>query len=63
MDKNWRQKAFLSPKDIAEILGVHQNTAYEIVNQLPHVMVGRCYRVALEAFEKWIRDQERSNAK
>lgn len=56
---NWRDCDFLTPKQIAEILNIHQNTVYEIVNQLPHIRIGKAYRVARPAFEKWIKDQER----
>lgn len=60
--KHWQEANFLSPKDIAGILSIHINTAYEIVNSIPHIKIGRTYRVAVPAFMKWIRDQERKNA-
>lgn len=63
MEKTWREREFLTPKEIANILSIHQNTAYELVNQLPHIRVGRTYRVATAAFEKWIRDQERMSVR
>ena len=61
--ENWRSQEHLSVKEIAQILHVHLNTAYEVIHQMPHIKIGKTYRVAVTAFEKWIRDQERSCAK
>lgn len=63
MDKSWRDKEYLSARDIRTILSISQNTAYNIIHELPHVRCGNTYRVPTAAFEKWIRDQERSNAR
>ena len=62
MPESWRDKDFLTPRDIADVLGVHLNTGYNIAHKLPHFMVGRLYRVKREAFEQWMRDQERNAA-
>jgi excisionase family DNA binding protein len=61
--RNWRNEEFINAKDIARILNVHLNTAYEIIHQMPHIKIGSTYRVAVPAFEKWIRDKERSSMK
>lgn len=63
MDNDWRQLDFLTAKQIAKILGIHSNTAYDLVNKLPHIKIGKSYRVSRLAFEKWIKDQERMNAR
>lgn len=60
---NWRDQEFLTPKEIANILNIHQNTAYELVNKIPHIRVGKTYRVATAALEKWIKDQERMSVR
>ena len=62
MKQDWRERDFLSPKQIGEILGIHSNTVYSLVNRLPHVKLGRSYRIPTEAFMKWIKDEERRNA-
>lgn len=61
--ENWRSQEYLSVKEIAQILHIHLNTAYELTQKLPHIKIGKTYRVAVKAFEKWIRDQERSCAR
>lgn len=58
--KGWRSQEFLNAKEIANILNIHLNTAYEVIHQMPHIKIGKTYRVAVQAFEKWIRDKERS---
>ena len=60
--ENWRSLEYLSVKEIAQILNIHINTAYDLTRKLPHIKVGKTYRVATKVLEKWIRDQERSNA-
>ena len=60
---NWRDKDFLSRKDIANILGISNGAAYKIVHQLPYVRVGKAYRVSTKAFQEWIKTQERTNAR
>ena len=62
-NQNWRERDFLSRKDIADILGISNGAAYEIVHQLPHVKVGKVYRVSTKAFQEWIKTQERTNAR
>lgn len=62
-DRPWREKEFITPKEIAVILDCSMTAVYPIVNSLPHVRVGKSYRVATKAFEKWIRDQERMSTR
>ena len=62
MSESWRDKDFLTPRDIADVLGVHLNTGYNIAHKLPHFKVGKLYRVKREAFEQWMKDQERNTA-
>lgn len=57
----WRELDYLSPKDIAEILRVHENTAYKVIHQMPFIKIGTLYRVPVPAFEKWLKDNERRN--
>lgn len=59
----WREKEYLSRKDIAYILGVSDDTAYTIIRQLPHIKAGKAYRVSCKAFQQWIKDQERKSAR
>lgn len=59
--ENWREREYLSVRDISRILQIHFNTAYKLVKTLPHIKIGSTYRVSTEAFQKWIRDQERAN--
>lgn len=46
----------LSPMDIARILGVSKNTAYEFVHSegFPAFMVGKQYRIRLDHFMAWM---------
>ena len=48
----------LSVKQVAEILAVSQNTAYEIVRskQIHSIRVGRSYRIPLDAVIKYLDD-------
>ena len=46
----------LSPMDVARILGVSKNTAYEMVHSkgFPSFMVGKQYRVRLDRLMAWM---------
>ena len=56
---DWRSRQFLSIGDMAAILNISRDTARCILQQMPYVKIGRSYRVAGPAFEKWLRDKER----
>lgn len=58
---DWRTKDYLSRKDIVNILGITDSAAFNLIHRLPHVKVGKALRVSREAFQKWIKDQERKN--
>lgn len=57
----WREKEFLSRKDIAEILSISNDSAFKIIHQMPFVRIGNTYRVSCKAFQQWIKDQERKS--
>ena len=46
----------LSPMDVARILGVSKNTAYEMVHSkgFPSFMVGKQYRIRLDHLMAWM---------
>lgn len=46
----------LSPKDVAVILGVSRNTAYEVLHRrgFPALRVGKQYRVPRDKFMIWL---------
>lgn len=47
-------------KDVAEILGISLNTAYEFIkeNNFRVVRIGTSIRIAKESFDKWLKDNE-----
>ena len=57
--KPWREREFLTPKDIAEILEISTDTAYDIAHMLPHVQIGRLLRIRTVIFEQYIKKEER----
>lgn len=46
----------LSPADVAEILGISRNTAYDVIHSkgFPAFRVGKQYRVSRERFLTWL---------
>ena len=46
----------LSPMDVARILGISKNTAYEMVHSkdFPSFKVGKQYRIRLDHFMAWM---------
>ena len=46
----------LTPMDIAAVLGISRNTAYEIIHSkgFPAFRVGKQYRVSRERFLTWL---------
>lgn len=56
---DWREKDYLSCKDIQKILCISEGSAYQLMHRLPHFRIGSTYRVSTAAFRQWIKDQER----
>jgi excisionase family DNA binding protein len=48
----------LTPMDVAAVLGVSRNTAYEVVHRadFPTFKVGKQYRVQRERFIQWMNE-------
>ncbi len=46
----------LGPRDIAEVLGISRNTAYELIHSegFPAFQVGKQYRVSKQKFLAWL---------
>ena len=53
-----KAKKYLSPKDIANELGVSRSRAYEIVRECRRLVIGRSLRVTRETFDAWKRRKE-----
>ena len=49
----------LTPMDIAAVLGISRNTAYEVIHSqdFPMFRVGKQYRISRERFLKWLDGQ------
>ncbi len=49
----------LTPMDIAAVLGISRNTAYEVIHSkgFPVIKVGKQYRVHRERFFHWLDSQ------
>ncbi|OUN09732.1 DNA-binding protein [Flavonifractor sp. An91] len=49
----------LTPTDIAAVLNISRNTAYEVIHSagFPLFRVGKQYRVSRERFLKWLDEQ------
>lgn len=60
--EGWRTKDYLKVADLKSILNISHGAAYNLMHELPHVQVGNTYRVSRQAFEKWLRDQERKSS-
>ena len=56
---DWRLFDYLTPSQIAEILQIGRDSAYELVRSLPHLKIGRQYRVSREAFEAYLKDTKK----
>lgn len=52
----------LTPMDIAELLGISRNTAYQVVHSrgFPSFKVGKQYRVSSDKFLSWLNSQSNS---
>lgn len=46
----------LTPMDVAEVLGISRNTAYQVVHSrgFPSFKVGKQYRVSRDKFLSWL---------
>lgn len=60
--ENWRNKEYLKLSEIRGILSIGENTVYKLVKQMPHIKIGKEYRIPRAAFEQWLKTQERKNA-
>ena len=51
------QARWLSPREVAEVFGVHSDTIYKLVaeDRVPHLRVGRAIRFRLEDIEAALR--------
>ena len=49
----------LTPSDIAAVLGISRNTAYEVIHSegFPAFRVGKQYRISSERFLDWLNGQ------
>lgn len=56
---DWRIFDYLTPSQIAEVLQIGRDSAYELVRSLPHLKIGRQYRVSREAFEKYLNNTQK----
>lgn len=60
--QDWRERDFLTPKQIGEILQIGEDAVYTLVNAIPHVRIGKLYRVPTTAFLKWLKDNRKNGA-
>ena len=53
----------LTPKDIAKVLQISRNTAYDVMHRkdFPVLKVGKQYRVSRERFLQWIKQSEKAS--
>ena len=58
-DANWRSLDYLTPKQVGEILQIGRDSAYELVRSLPHLKIGKQYRVSTEAFQRFLKDTQK----
>lgn len=58
--RDWREKEFLSTKQVATVLGIGLTAAYNLVYSLPHVRINKgSLRIRTVYIEKFIKEQER----
>lgn len=55
----WKTLDYLTPSQVAKILQIGRDSAYELVRSLPHLKIGRQYRVSREAFEKYLNNTQK----
>lgn len=60
---DWHDKLYLTPTDIGNILRVGMNTRYQIIRQMPHIKIGNTYRISTIAFQHWLKENKRKNAR
>ena len=51
---------FISPKELAEILGIDLSNIYELLHQktIPHVKIGSRYVIPKDDFLRWIKENK-----
>ena len=51
---------FISPKELAEILGIDISNIYDLLHQktIPHVKIGFRYVIPKEDFLRWIKENK-----
>lgn len=51
---------FISPKELAEILGIDLSNIYELLRHktIPHVKIGSRYVIPKEDFLRWIKENK-----
>lgn len=54
----------LTPMDVAKILGISRNTAYQVVHSrgFPSFRVGKQYRVSRDKFLLWLNSENEKEA-
>lgn len=54
------QRKTLTVQEVADYIGVHQDTIYTMVRQkqIPHVRIRRRILFSRETIDSWMRDQE-----
>lgn len=57
------QRKTLTVQEVAEYLGVHQDTIYTMVRQqqIPHFRIRRRILFSLESIDSWIHQQQESS--
>ena len=55
----WKTLDYLTPSQVGKILQIGRDSAYELVRSLPHLKIGRQYRVSREAFEKYLNNTQK----
>lgn len=55
----WKTLDYLTPNQVGKILQIGRDSAYELVRSLPHLKIGKQYRVARETFEKYLNNTQK----
>ena len=55
----WKTLDYLTPSQVGKILQIGRDSAYELVRSLPHLKIGKQYRVAREDFEAYLNDSRK----
>jgi excisionase family DNA binding protein len=56
---------YLKVPEVAEVLRIARNRAYELVaeGEIPSVRIGRSVRVSRKELERWLEEQRQPNAR